>query len=503
MFRSVPADVFPRYLATAKSLLNGEVINVLAREPAPAGIEGHGVVVTTYPADLNRLTASHMPRLGLLPSSYDTVFIPCLGGAPMNNLIEMALSAARRRVALIFEDQSLRIADAPDPARDGDGESFDKLKRYYEFFYRGGDFALNNAISLLEAKLGRVRVESKPLHACVALTDRCDVRCNFCCKHDKDYKRLPLNEYKRLLEPILPTLNTLSWEGNGEAIEHPSFIEAARWADEGLPENAKMILITNGKGMEGEVAEIVAGLKFVDVNFSLNAASDDSYRRIVKGGDFQRALRNLRNFLKLRKRPGRPDLSVTISMPLTRDNILEGARFIDIGEELGVDAVYIRPMALTPLALKEADFEYYHSLAPDDASVRKGVGLIEERMRTASVKIFFDPAKIAHFYEAVRRKYSRKIPHKEFSGVAREDFREEFRCARPWTDYNNFFVDYRFAPCCYAPAYGVVTEEARGRVFGELWNGETYRMMRGKVNSSSPPLPCRLCENWQAVETVF
>ena len=98
-------------------------------------------------------------------------------------------------------------------------------------------------------------------------------------------------------------------------------------------------LDTNGVYLDGDRAERLARSKVDNVNISLDAAHDGTFRRIRKGAPaLDDVLANVRAFRTLREHVG-ASFSITLGFTLMASNIEEWRDFIELGSALRVDAI--------------------------------------------------------------------------------------------------------------------------------------------------------------------
>jgi sulfatase maturation enzyme AslB (radical SAM superfamily) len=169
------------------------------------------------------------------------------------------------------------------------------------------------------------------LHLMMGL--QCNARCVMCYQTDFSPKyNMPAEIYREHLLPVYPHIQSVKMQG-GEPTIMPNCRDLAGFL-RGY-DNIRFSITTNGIHLDDFWLEaMVAQGGFV--NFSLNAASKQSYQPIVKYGDFDKVQANLKRMLASRQ--GHQPV-VAISMVVLNHNILEVADFIELGAELGVDQV--------------------------------------------------------------------------------------------------------------------------------------------------------------------
>lgn len=157
------------------------------------------------------------------------------------------------------------------------------------------------------------KVSSFPSMVVVSVTNACNYRCTHCYhpaySSGPDYHRVDMSRevIGRVAGEMSKSPNSvlrfIAW---GEPLLHPRFAELLRSAREAAPLN-KLTLITNGYLLNGDCCRdlMEAGLDMVEI--SLDAAYEETYRRVRVSSDpdaFQRVNRNARDMVELRNRRG-------------------------------------------------------------------------------------------------------------------------------------------------------------------------------------------------------
>ena len=170
----------------------------------------------------------------------------------------------------------------------------------------------------------------------VVLGTPCNCRCSMCYQTDFRSVMDPAI-LETSLSPLFPHLREIILQG-GEPTILP---QTRRFADRALQANpqVRFALFTNGQRFDAEWTEF-----FLEhgsyVNFSINAATEPTYRRIVSGdADWNRLLDNLRAFDAARRaRAAAPRLQT--SFVATDDNLSETAAFLEFSRTLGADSIH-------------------------------------------------------------------------------------------------------------------------------------------------------------------
>ena len=170
----------------------------------------------------------------------------------------------------------------------------------------------------------------------VVLGTRCNCRCSMCYQPDFNSILDPVL-YETALRPLFLHLREVILQG-GEPTLLP---ETRRFADLVLGENpdVRFGLFTNGQRFGGDWAAF-----FLDhgsyVNFSINAATESTHRRITSGDvDWDRLLENIRR-LVLARTARNGSLRIQTSFVVTDDNLPELCAFLEFSRALGADEIH-------------------------------------------------------------------------------------------------------------------------------------------------------------------
>jgi len=241
-------------------------------------------------------------------------------------------------------------------------------------------------------------------------TTICNLRCVMC---PQSYPGIPnpqsmsVETVERLMK-ILSDTQIIEAHGVGEPIANPRFFDILNVLE---PLRGREIVINcNGHLLTEQKIDQLLKSVLTLINFSLDAATPETYKRI-RGGDFNNAVRKIRNLIKERNRRklGRP--KVYINMTLMRENIEELPRFIELGADLNVDGVHFSQMndwEATPGWVVERDgwkFVYEDQLLKHYPELsNQKVREASERAEVLGVPIIWDQNKTIFLDESEARR---------------------------------------------------------------------------------------------------
>lgn len=239
----------------------------------------------------------------------------------------------------------------------------------------------NTVVAAVEMRLGREELLSLPQYMSLCPTGQCNALCDFCSvtrnRTGIIKKQLPFDALLRFTRPVARVIRMYGLEGNGEPTLYERFDELA---DALLRNGSTAYLITNGDRLTPASIDALVARGLDAVNFSLNAATAPTHRRVMKLKDFDRVLRNIRYFVQARGSRRKPVIS--ISMVVTHDSVHEVADFIRLGEQdLGVDRVLVRP--LSEIATELGAIEDVRPLVPFESEIADMLEAVRDYMRFA------------------------------------------------------------------------------------------------------------------------
>lgn len=170
----------------------------------------------------------------------------------------------------------------------------------------------------------------------------CNGRCIFC--RDKIINNEPetikkLNDFadKKVL-PLLKNASSVYINGGGEVFysEHSKYL--VKKISELYP-NIKFTIITNGLLCnEKSISSLGIKNKIKDLTISIHAATDETYKKIVRSGSFSTILENLKSISEMKKR-GELDY-VQLIFVVSSLNYTEMPQFAELAKSFGLRAFF-------------------------------------------------------------------------------------------------------------------------------------------------------------------
>jgi len=101
----------------------------------------------------------------------------------------------------------------------------------------------------------------------------------------------------------------------------------------------KVLIYTNGMLLGDDMIREALRSRLTELNVSLDAGTGEIYRKVRRGGDWDRVIGNIRRFLQLRRESGRRFPRLGLNYVMLNDNEGDLPAFIELAAGLGVDYV--------------------------------------------------------------------------------------------------------------------------------------------------------------------
>ncbi|MHB9154090.1 MAG: radical SAM protein [Endomicrobiales bacterium] len=201
------------------------------------------------------------------------------------------------------------------------------------------NFQENKELNRREIEQRKTRLESKVTSLVVTLTTRCNIVCRMC----EEY-RIPWDMPERTIAEIVslfPYLEQVIWQG-GETLILDYFKEKL------LPEasrhpNLRQSIITNGLPITEALAEQLV-TENMELTFSIDGATRESYEFIRRGASYEKLTSNLRLVNRVRARKNLKNMSLRMHSVIMKSSYRDLEGFVDFAREYGFDALHLMPI---------------------------------------------------------------------------------------------------------------------------------------------------------------
>jgi len=198
----------------------------------------------------------------------------------------------------------------------------------------------------------------------------CNFRCASCVlsmgHYDRPEKYMKPEEFKRILDAF-PSVRKIELQGIGEVFLNRDVFAHIK---EATSRGVSVHTFTNTSRISEEIAQgiVESGLELI--HLSMDAADDETFRALRKGGNLERFRTCATNLVEARRAAGATSPHIDVMSVLSKRNIDQVQDIIALAEELGVDSLTFTKLNMGPkedqrsYLLDEADREHLRSLPP-------------------------------------------------------------------------------------------------------------------------------------------
>ena len=337
----------------------------------------------------------------------------------------------------------------------------------------------NDKLNSLEMKRGDLHVQSTPLEIEIGTTMVCNIDppCVQCPKHihprfgyvNKTAFHIKRAYIKRMA-PFINLSKIASLHGFGEPLTCSYLFDSLEY----VKSKTYSCFCSNGILLNDKIIEKIIEKRVSNVNFSLDAATKETYFKI-RHHDFNQTLNNIKNLIAARDKAKLEVPSISINMTLMRENIKEFPGFVELAKQLGAE-VHIYRLAHGP-DYKYEWFDYKLQHCENDPETHDYY--IEQGYKLAAelgVKIMYTGAQTLSKNDSTYLYLSNKINTNMFF------------CEFPW---KHVFIDTDGSVynCCWQPQpIGHLKDSS----FWQIWNGDLVKSIR---KSTAKGIPHSLCNH--------
>ena len=334
----------------------------------------------------------------------------------------------------------------------------------------------NSTLNRQELNRQTIRLESRPRHGWLAITNQCNHRCVHCSLGHVEYRNLKVVEmseqvWERLEDELFPYMESVIFGGNNLGEQ----MVASCWDtyfDRLLHFPLRPEFITNGDLFTDErIKKIVA--KECEIRISIEGATRETYEKI-RGKRFDVVIDNIKKInQEKQKYPGNRTV-LAFGITIFRDNIEELPLMVDLAAELGVERLEVHHLHPSFIEHRYQSLVYHRSLCNQK--------LAEARERASKVGVrYLGPAdfpipEMARASSKIKNNHEEKLPD---------------RCILPWS-WVSINESGEVMPCCAMP---LIMGNLKKQSFMDIWNNARYRHLRKTVNSIRPVGICRHCHD--------
>jgi MoaA/NifB/PqqE/SkfB family radical SAM enzyme len=335
----------------------------------------------------------------------------------------------------------------------------------------------NSTLNRQELSQKLLRLNSRPRHGWLAITNQCNHLCIHCSLGHAEYRKqpvieMPLSVWERLEDELFPYMESVIFGGNNLGEQ----MVASCWDtyfDRLMKFPLRPEFITNGTLFNDERVEKTVA-KECEIRFSIEAAKKETFEKI-RGKSYDLVMNNIKKLHQEKQRhPGNKTVLV-FGVTIFRDNIEELPLMVDLATDLGIERMEVHHLHPSFQEHRYQSLIYHRSLCNQK--------LQEARERALKLGIWFlGPMDFP--MEPMQRVSNKLKSQKQKSELPD-------RCILPWS-WVSINESGEVMPCCAMP---LVMGNLKRQSFMTVWNNYKYRHLRRTVNSNRPVGICRHCHD--------
>lgn len=337
-------------------------------------------------------------------------------------------------------------------------------RRLLDRFPAPGNFfgrrLFNLALNVVEERLRRTTLSSRPLFVDVVITTRCNIRCVMCIKLDVAVAAITPDTFLSAARELFPNALEVFFCSGGENFLHPDFDDFLRVCNE---YRIRTRVLTNGMALDRAAAEMVLRRRVDHLGISFDGATASTLASIRRGADFDTIVDNLRSLQRLKDERGRRRPRLYFMYTLMRRTLAELPAFVELAHELAVPRVQVNYLAwANEVAADELVFHHAEEARATFARARE----VASRL---GVELLLPPPVDEHVRPGV--------------------------CRWPWR-FAWIYPDGRVLPCYQLRGEESFGTLADGTPFPSIWNGPAYVALRRESRSGRPAFAqCDYCSS--------
>ena len=199
----------------------------------------------------------------------------------------------------------------------------------------------NSILRNLEKKYKRVYMLSRPNEISIELNNLCNFNCIQCLRSNTrrkyKYGRISFEDFKKIFDQF-KYITGIALDGFGEPFLYKDLFEIIKYIKI-KKRYCYVLLFTNGDLINKDICKKLIEHKVSEVNISLDATTEESYKKIRRGGNLKKVLTNIRTLIDMKKKMNSKLPLVGINFILMNENEGELKNFIKLAEDLKVDHI--------------------------------------------------------------------------------------------------------------------------------------------------------------------
>jgi MoaA/NifB/PqqE/SkfB family radical SAM enzyme/Tfp pilus assembly protein PilF len=327
-------------------------------------------------------------------------------------------------------------------------------------------FIKNKVLNEIEITQRKIILESKVRAMVAMILNKCNLSCIMC--HIWESPWQASSKTMDEIVSLFPYIEDMVWEG-GEVLLMKDFDDILKEASR--HRHLKQVLFTNGLILNEKIIERVINGR-IDLVFSIDGVTKDTYEHIRRGGKFEHLTRNL-SLIRQAKQAAGGKIETYFNSIIMKSNCQEIEKFIDFAKEYNFNAI-----TLTPIRGDYGEENIF------DNNDKKALGYIKKAIPRVTKK--------AYEYGVILNNWlpGMQVSDNEFKGCSGEVVKEKI-CGNSTVCQKNKII-------CHAPWQRLVLDsegQVRPFVFcmnkwignsdksslHDIWNGEAMQEYRKKI----------------------
>lgn len=186
----------------------------------------------------------------------------------------------------------------------------------------------------------------RPFGVLIETTNRCNFHCRICARHKltRPLGFMDFNFFKYIIDGVVKAkISTVRLQFFGEPLLHPRLIDMINYAKN--MNIAHVNFNTNVSLLNKMKVKEILNTGLDQIQFSLDAASKETFDRVRSKGFFEIVVDNIESFFELKKISRRNNLRTVLKITATKDNLSELKTMISKWGYL-FDEIQIAPMTI-------------------------------------------------------------------------------------------------------------------------------------------------------------
>jgi len=210
------------------------------------------------------------------------------------------------------------------------------IERKHRLKGKGFGQLINTSINILENRFRGERLVSLPMTLQIEPTNRCNLFCKQCFRYDPASRRelgdMSFSKFKKIIAQF-PNVFEVSLIGLGESFLNKDLYKMIDFLG---TKKIDVSLTTNGTKIDNKIIDSINRVKKVAIQFSLDAATRKTYKKIRGVDCFDKVISNIQRFMKLKD----DKVAASLGLVVMQENLNELDDFIGLAGQLNINRIH-------------------------------------------------------------------------------------------------------------------------------------------------------------------